>query len=73
MRKRLRKVAKMNLLKCRPQSRKATLTIEENRDKEAGPVNKWREIGEAILACDEELPGQPQPILFRTVTETESL
>jgi len=56
-----------------PQSKKATLTIEENRSAEAGPANKWREIGEAILACDEELPGEPLPIRLRTVAETEAL
>ena len=38
---------------------------------ETKPVNKWREIGEAILNCDEELPGNPQPIQFRTIVEME--
>ena len=55
-----------------PQRKKVTLTIEENRGTEAGPANGWREIGEALLACDEELPGWPQPILFRSAAETEA-
>jgi len=38
---------------------------------EIKPVNKWREIGEAILNGDEELSGNPQPIQFRTVAEME--
>jgi hypothetical protein len=38
---------------------------------ETKPVNKWREIGEAILNCDEELPGNPQPVQFRTIAEME--
>jgi len=56
-----------------PQSQKVTLTIEESGDTKTGPANKWREIGEAILACDEALPGWPQPILLRTAAETEAL
>jgi len=56
-----------------PQRKKVTVTIDENPTAEAGPLNKWREIGEAILNCDEELPGSPQPIQFRTVAEMEEL
>jgi len=56
-----------------PQRKKVTVTIDENPIAEADPLNKWREIGEAILNCDEELPGSPQPIQFRTVAEMEEL
>jgi len=56
-----------------PQSKRVTLTIEENCSVETKLVNKWREIGEAILACDEYLPGEPAPILLRTAAETEVL
>jgi len=47
-----------------PQKKKVVVTIEENHDMEIKPVNRWREIGEAILNCDEELPGNPQPVQF---------
>jgi len=45
-----------------PQKKKVVVTIEENSDAEIKPVNRWREIGEAILNCNEELPGNPQPV-----------
>jgi hypothetical protein len=32
-------------------------------------ANKWRKIGEAILNCNEELPGNPQPVQFRSIAE----
>lgn len=56
-----------------PQKKKVTITIEENPETGVKPINKWREIGEAILNCDEELPGNPQPVQFRTITEMETL
>ena len=56
-----------------PQKKKVVVTIEENPDIETKSANKWREIGEAILNCDEELPGSPQPVQFRTIAETEAL
>jgi len=56
-----------------PQKKKVIVTIDENPDGEIKSVNKWREIGEAILSCDEELPGNPQPVQFRTVVEMEAL
>jgi len=57
-----------------PQKKKVVVTIdEENPDTETKPLNRWREIGEAILNCDEELPGNPQPIQFRTIAEMEAL
>jgi hypothetical protein len=56
-----------------PQKRKVVVTIEENPDVETKSANRWREIGEAILNCDEELPGNPQPVQFRTIAELESL
>jgi hypothetical protein len=56
-----------------PQKRKVVVTIEENPDAEIKPVNRWREIGEAILNCDEELSGNPQPVQFRTIAEMEAL
>ena len=56
-----------------PQKRRVVVTIEENPDVEIKPVNRWREIGEAILNCDEELPGNPQIVQFRTIAEMEAL
>jgi len=56
-----------------PQRKKVTVTIEESPAEETKPSNKWREIGEAILNCDEELPGSPQPVQFRTIAEMEAL
>jgi len=56
-----------------PQKKRVIVTIEEDTITENGPANKWREIGEAILNCDEELPGSPQPLHFRTIAEMESL
>ena len=55
-----------------PQKKKVVLTIEEERDKEYKTPNKWREIGEAILNCDEELPGNPIPVQFRTFSKIEA-
>jgi len=56
-----------------PQKKKVVVTIEENIDTEVKPANRWREIGEAILNCDEELPGNPQAVQFRTIAEMETL
>ena len=55
-----------------PQKKRVVVTIEEERE-EIKSTNKWREIGEAMLNCNEELPGNPQPIQFRTITEMEAL
>ena len=52
-----------------PQKTKVVVTIEEEINTDTKSANKWREIGEAILSCDEELPGSPQPIQFRTIAE----
>jgi len=52
-----------------PQKKKVIVTIEEEPDMGTKSENKWREIGEAILNCDEELPGSPQPVQFRTIAE----
>jgi hypothetical protein len=56
-----------------PQKKKVIVTIEEAPDARIKTENKWREIGEAILNCDEELSGSPQPIQFRTITEMGAL
>ena len=56
-----------------PQNKKVIVTIEEEPETQTKTANKWREIGEAILNCDEDLPGSPQPIQFRTIAEMESL
>jgi len=56
-----------------PQKKKVTLTIEEEQHEELKAPNKWREIGEAILSCDEELPGNPSPVKFRTIADIEAL
>jgi hypothetical protein len=56
-----------------PQKKKVVVTIEEKPDTGIKSANKWREIGEAILNCDEELPGSPQPVQFRTMAEMEAL
>ena len=56
-----------------PQKKKAVVIIEESPDAEIKPVNKWREIGEAILNCDEEIPGSPQPLQFRTMGDGVAL
>ena len=56
-----------------PQRKKVTVTIDENPTAEARPLNSWREIGDAILNCDEELPGNPQPVRFRAIAEMEAL
>ena len=39
-----------------PQNKKVVVTIEEEPVERTKIANKWREIGEAILNCDEELP-----------------
>ena len=54
-----------------PQNKKVVVTIEEEPE-QSKTINKWREIGEAILNCDEDLHGSPQPIQFRTIAEMES-
>jgi predicted DNA-binding antitoxin AbrB/MazE fold protein len=36
-------------------------------------IKTWKEFGEAILNCDEELTGEPEPIKFRTLEELEAL
>jgi hypothetical protein len=56
-----------------PQNKKVTITIEENTNVGKISANKWREIGEAILNCDEELTGEPQSVKFRTLAEMEAL
>jgi len=56
-----------------PQKKKVIVTIEEAPDAKTKPENQWREIGEAILNCDEELPGSPQPVQFRTIAEMKAL
>ena len=60
-----------------PQKKKVVVTIEDILDKdiktETSSINKWREIGEAILKCDEELTGNPKPVHFRTIAEMEAL
>jgi hypothetical protein len=56
-----------------PQKKKVVVTIEEDLNTETKSTNNWREIGEAILNCNEELPGSPQPVQFRTVAEMEAL
>jgi hypothetical protein len=60
-----------------PQRKRVVVTIEDNLDKdirmETSTAKKWREIGEAILNCDEELTGNPEPIQFRSITEMEAL
>jgi len=56
-----------------PQKKKVIVTIEEEPDAGTKYENKWREIGEAILNCDEELSGNPQPIKFRTIAEMGAL
>jgi hypothetical protein len=56
-----------------PQKKKVIVTIEEDMNPQIKTTNKWREIGEAILNCDEELPGNPQPIQFRSIAEIEKI
>ncbi|MDR2922048.1 MAG: DUF104 domain-containing protein [Treponema sp.] len=57
-----------------PQKKKVTVTImEEELISEDKSINKWREIGEALLNCDEELPGNPQPVTLRTIAEMEAI
>jgi hypothetical protein len=60
-----------------PQNKKVIVTIEEKSDNdirtETVSANKWREIGMAVLNCDEELTGSPQSIQFRTIAEMEAL
>jgi hypothetical protein len=56
-----------------PQKKKVVVTIEESTDIETTSANKWRKIGEAMLNCDEELPGSPQSIKFKTIAEMEAL
>jgi hypothetical protein len=56
-----------------PQKKKVIVTIEEAIEAETKYENKWREIGEAILNCDEELPGNPKPIQFNTIAEMGNL
>jgi hypothetical protein len=56
-----------------PQKKRVVVTIEEDISTETTSANKWREIGTAILNCDEELPGNPQPVQFRSIAEMEAL
>jgi hypothetical protein len=57
-----------------PQKKKVTVTIiEEDLLSEDKSINKWREIGESLLNCDEELPGNPQPVKFKTIAEMEAI
>jgi len=56
-----------------PQKKKVIVTIEEEMPEVSKVEMSWREIGEAILNCDEELPGSPTPVKFRTIAEMESL
>jgi len=56
-----------------PQKKKVIVTIEESPMEETKSANKWREIGDAILNCDEQLPGNPPPVRFRTIAEMEAL
>jgi len=56
-----------------PQRKRVVVTIEDDINAEVKPTNKWRKIGEAIMNCDEELTGSPQPIQFRTIAEMEKL
>ena len=56
-----------------PQNKKVIVTIEEESSNEVRTTNRWREIGEAILACNEDLPGSPPPVEFRTIAEIEAL
>lgn len=56
-----------------PQKKRVIVTIEEEKVEEAKPEMTWREISEAILSCDEELPGGPTPVKFRTIEEMEAL
>jgi hypothetical protein len=56
-----------------PQKKKVVVTIEDDISQQVKYTNKWREIGEAILNCDEELPGSPQPLQFRSIAELEKL
>ncbi|MCL2155422.1 MAG: DUF104 domain-containing protein [Leptospirales bacterium] len=55
-----------------PQKKRVIVTIKEEQET-ISPENKWREIGEAILNCDEELLGNPVPVQLRTIGETEAL
>ena len=56
-----------------PQNKKAVVIIEENPDVVIKPASKWREIGEEILNCNEEILGSPQSLKFRTMAEMEAL
>ena len=56
-----------------PQKKKVVVTIEEEKPGVVNPAMTWRDIGNAILACDEELPGFPVPIKFKTIEEMEAL
>ena len=56
-----------------PQKKKVVVTIEEEYPPETKPEMTWREISKAIITCDEEIPGNPQPVQFRSVSEMEAL
>ena len=56
-----------------PQKKKVTVTIDDETDTKLKSENKWREIGEAILSCDEKLHGEPQSLQFRTIAEMEAI
>jgi hypothetical protein len=60
-----------------PQKKKVLVTIEDSLGKDIitkkTTENKWREIGEAILNCDEKLTGCPATVQFRTIKEIETL
>ena len=55
-----------------PQKKRVLVTIEEKSNKTESEMT-WREIGEAMLNCPEELSGNPQSVQFRTIAEMEAL
>jgi hypothetical protein len=59
-----------------PEKIKALMILDKKEDqktegenKKQERIRKWRQFGEAILNCDEELTGSPQRLKFRTPEE----
>ena len=56
-----------------PEKQKVKVIVEDPAEDTKTYAQKWAELGEAVLACDEELSGEPVRVQFRTPEEVEAL
>jgi hypothetical protein len=56
-----------------PNKQRVRIIVEDPGEDVKTQAQKWQELGEAILACDEELSGEPVRVQFRTPEEIEAL